>query len=77
MGGTDYYGVTIMGFLGFLGLLFIGLKLTSYIAWSWWWVLLPLYGPLLIAVPILVLHAYFMKSDPMYRLRQHVRNFLQ
>lgn len=33
-----------IGFLGLLGLLFIGLKLTGYINWSWWLVLLPLYG---------------------------------
>lgn len=26
---------------GLLGVLFIGLKLTGYIAWSWWWVLCP------------------------------------
>lgn len=32
------------GFFGWLGLLFIGLKLTGYIDWSWWLVLLPLYG---------------------------------
>lgn len=35
-----------IGFLGFLGLLFIGLKLTHYIDWSWWWVTVPLWGPL-------------------------------
>jgi hypothetical protein len=28
-----------------LGLLFIGLKLTGYIDWSWWLVTLPLWGP--------------------------------
>ena len=28
-----------------LGILFIGLKLSNNIAWSWWLVLLPLYGP--------------------------------
>ena len=33
------------GFLTLLGLLFIGLKLGSVITWSWWWVLLPIYGP--------------------------------
>lgn len=33
------------GFLGMLGLLFIALKLTGYIDWAWWLVLLPLYGP--------------------------------
>ena len=31
------------GFLGLLTLLFIGLKLTGYIAWSWLWVLSPLW----------------------------------
>lgn len=33
-----------IGFCGLLGLLFIGLKLTGYINWSWWLVLAPLYG---------------------------------
>lgn len=31
-------------FLSILGLIFITLKLTSVINWSWWLVLLPLYG---------------------------------
>ena len=35
-----------IGFLELLGVLFIGLKLTEIITWSWWLVLLPLYGPL-------------------------------
>lgn len=35
-----------ISFLDLLGLLFIGLKLTEVIDWSWWLVLLPLYGPL-------------------------------
>lgn len=34
------------GFLSLLTLLFIGLKLTGYIEWSWWLVLLPTWGPL-------------------------------
>lgn len=33
-----------IGFLGLLAIVFITLKLTSVISWSWWWVLLPLYG---------------------------------
>ena len=38
-----------MEFTGLLAGLFIGLKLTGYIAWSWLWVLSPLYvGPVLI-----------------------------
>lgn len=32
-----------IGFVGLLTILFIGLKLTGYIAWSWWWVLSPLW----------------------------------
>ncbi len=27
-------------------LLFLGLKLTNVITWSWWWVMAPLWGPL-------------------------------
>jgi hypothetical protein len=34
-----------VSFFGLLTVLFIGLKLTDYIDWSWWLVLLPLYGP--------------------------------
>jgi hypothetical protein len=26
---------------GLLGILFVGLKLTGYIDWSWWWVTSP------------------------------------
>lgn len=33
-----------VGFLGLLGLLFIGLKLGHVINWSWWLVTLPLWG---------------------------------
>lgn len=44
-----------IGFAGFLALLFIGLKLTGYIDWSWWWVLAPIWGVFaLIAVIFLV-----------------------
>jgi hypothetical protein len=32
-----------IGFAGLLAVLFIGLKLTGAIAWSWWWVLSPLW----------------------------------
>ena len=42
-----------VGFLGLLTLLFIGLKLTGHIAWSWIWVLAPLWIPISIALLIL------------------------
>jgi hypothetical protein len=31
------------GFVGLLTLLFIGLKLTNHIDWSWWWVVSPIW----------------------------------
>jgi hypothetical protein len=43
-----------IGFLGLLAVLFIGLKLTGYIGWSWWWVLAPLWGPLGLLVAIIL-----------------------
>ena len=44
-----------IGFFGLLGLLFIALKLTGYIDWSWWWVLAPLWIPFVIAMAVLFL----------------------
>ena len=32
-----------IGFTGLLTIVFIVLKLMGYIAWSWWWVLSPLW----------------------------------
>jgi len=34
-----------IGFVGALAILFIALKLMGYIAWSWWWVLAPIWIP--------------------------------
>jgi hypothetical protein len=39
-----------IGFTGLLTILFIGLKLTGYITWSWWWVLSPLWIGLVVAL---------------------------
>jgi hypothetical protein len=35
-----------VSFAGLLFLLFLGLKLTNQIDWSWWWVTAPLWGPI-------------------------------
>lgn len=40
--------------LGLLGVLFVGLKLTGYIDWSWWWVTAPFWGGLAVAGVILI-----------------------
>lgn len=44
-----------VGFLGLLAILFIGLKLGGLIDWSWWLVLLPLYGPLTLVLAIVAI----------------------
>ena len=44
-----------IGFCGLLTIALIVLKLTSVIAWSWWWVLVPLWLP----VVLLLLFAAF------------------
>lgn len=41
--------------LGILGLIFITLKLTGHITWSWLWVLAPLWVPLAIFLLFLVI----------------------
>ncbi|MGL5188238.1 MAG: hypothetical protein ACRC7S_01110 [Cetobacterium sp.] len=45
-----------IGFCGMLGIVFITLKLTNFINWSWWLVLLPLYW----WIPILLLILFIM-----------------
>ena len=43
-----------IGFCGLLAILFIALKLTNYILWSWWWVLSPLWIPVAILLVVLL-----------------------
>ena len=58
---TSYVGLT---FLDVLTLIFITLKLTHIIDWSWWWVLSPMWISLvliiIIVIVLLILH-YFKK----------------
>jgi cell division protein FtsX len=44
-----------VGVFGLLGVAFVVLKLTGYIDWSWWLVLLPFYVGLLILLVILLI----------------------
>ena len=39
---------------GLLGVAFVVLKLCGVIDWSWWWVTLPFWGPVAIALIIIV-----------------------
>ena len=49
-----------IGFAGALAILFIALKLTGYIAWSWVWVLSPIWISLAFAVLILLIVGFIM-----------------
>lgn len=53
-GTSDRDGI---GLVGATALLFVGLKLTHYIDWSWWWVLAPLWlgAALFVAIMMVVL----------------------
>ena len=44
-----------MGFFSILTLIFIVLKLTDVIDWSWWYVLMPFYGSIIFGLLILIL----------------------
>lgn len=44
-----------IGFVGLLTILFIALKLTGFIDWSWLWVLSPLWISAILAVVILLI----------------------
>jgi hypothetical protein len=43
-----------IGFAGLLTIVFITLKLTGYIDWSWWWVLAPIWIPIVITLLIIL-----------------------
>ena len=43
-----------IGILGLLTLIFVVLKLTGEITWSWWWVVSPLWLPFCIVIGIII-----------------------
>ncbi len=44
-----------ISFLGLLCIVFIVLKLTKVISWSWWAVLSPIWAPIIIGIVVVVL----------------------
>jgi hypothetical protein len=50
-----------VGFFGLMFLIFMTLKLTGYITWSWWWVTAPLWGGFVLIIAIILL-LIFLKS---------------
>jgi hypothetical protein len=59
-----------IGFFGLLTIVFITLKLTDYIDWSWWWVLSPLWIPFAIIVLVILLLAIFTNGRLTIRRRK-------
>jgi len=45
--------------VGLLGVAFVVLKLTGVIAWSWWWVTAPFWGPVALAIGIVAIVGLF------------------
>lgn len=43
-----------VGFCGLLAIVFITLKLLGVIAWSWWWVLAPIWIPFALVFAFLI-----------------------
>jgi hypothetical protein len=44
-----------VGFTGLLTILFVGLKLTNTIDWSWWWVLSPVWITISFVIGLIML----------------------
>lgn len=44
-----------IGLFGIMFLIFMTLKLTDYIDWSWWWVTAPLWGPMALVGVIVII----------------------
>jgi hypothetical protein len=59
-----------IGFSGLLTIVFITLKLTDYIDWSWWWVLSPLWIPFVVIVLVILLLAIFTNGRLTIRRRK-------
>ena len=55
MADKDNSGNGGIGFVGLLTIVFITLKLTGYIAWSWWLVLSPLWIAVLIGLTMIAI----------------------
>ena len=60
--GNDNSNSGGLGFIGLLTIVFITLRLTNYIDWSWWWVLSPIWGSIslvLLVVGLILLCGWF------------------
>jgi hypothetical protein len=51
-----------IGFFGVLTVLFIALKLTGFIQWSWLWVLSPIWLSAVIEIIVLIIFVVFLRK---------------
>jgi len=52
-----------VGFFGLMFLIFMTLKLTGFIDWSWWWVTAPLWGGFALIFIIVIIFALIKSLD--------------
>lgn len=51
-----------IGFAGLLTVLFVGLKLTGHIDWSWWWVISPIWISIIFVILLVLFLIYVDKK---------------
>lgn len=56
-----------LGFFGLLQILFIGLKLTDYISWSWWTIFIPAYIWFVLLIILFFLLFYLEKRNRLWK----------
>ncbi len=59
-----------IGFFGLLQIVFIALKVSDYIDWSWWLVFVPFYLWLILHTVVFALLKWLDKVDPLWRIRK-------
>lgn len=64
-----------IGFGSLLLLTFIILKLVGVIDWSWWWVLSPIWIPVVLLMTVLILLFVVYRIVKHFRLKNGLRNF--
>ena len=64
-----------IGFGSLLLLTFIILKLVGVIDWSWWWVLSPIWIPVVLLMAVLILLFVVYRIIKYFRLKNGLRNF--
>lgn len=62
MGNNNSSSSSGIGFFGLLFIVFLVLKLTNVIDWSWWWVSAPLWIPASLMLTIIII-AFIIETD--------------